>query len=182
MTMRPLRFLFKLAGLMMLVAATLCAESLLSSRSELAKENEPIKINVSGKELRLSRQAWKAMKNRENYALNFEALVQKDKEVFGQVVTVFLLAMSPSRKAEAGTKFSENEYVEIFTAHPDTITIQISREQRGYWVLSRQTFKIDNRFDFIQVGKLYEDAEFRLISALFDNQIDTTRFLLADTF
>jgi hypothetical protein len=72
--------------------------------------------------------------------------------------------------------------VEIFSTDSDSITIQIRREQRGYWVLSRQTFKIDNRFDFIQVGKLYEDAEFRLISALFDNQIDTTRFLLADTF
>ena len=182
MTMKPLRFFFQLVGSMMLIVASLCAEKTSSSRSELAKENQLIKINVPGKELRLSRQAWKAMKNRENYALNFEALVLKDKEVYEQVVTVFLVAMSPSRKAGAGTKFNENEYVEIFTAHPDTITIQISREQRGYWVLSRQTFKMDTRFNFIQDGKLYEDAEFRLISDLFDNQIDATRFLLADTF
>ena len=178
--MRLLRFFFQLVGSMMLVVAALCAENLSSSRSERAKENQLIKINVPGKELHLSRQAWKAMKNAEDYALNFEARLLKNREVFPQVVTVYLIAMASSRKA--GTQLSENEYVEIFSTDSDRMTIQIRREQRGYWVLSRQTFKIDNRFNFIQAGKYYENDEFRLISDLFDNQIDGTRFLLADTF
>ncbi len=80
------------------------------------------------------------MKNEESYAKNFEARNKSQNEVFPQIVTVFLIEMSPD--CCTGTKLSDSEHVEFFTVHPDSVTVQVRREKKGYWILSRQTFAL----------------------------------------
>lgn len=146
------------------------------------KAEAPFVFNVPGKQIQLSAVDWTAMKDEESYAKNFEARKKAENEVFSQVVTVFLVEMSPDRRI--GTKLSDNEHVEFFTVQPGSVTVQVRREKKGYWILSRQTFAL-TRGAPVSGAALkhnYSDSEITRLCHWFQNDIDRTRLLLSETF
>lgn len=142
----------------------------------------PIVVSVPGKQIQLPAADWTAMRNEESYAKNFECRHKAKNEVMEQVVTVFLIEMSPDRRI--GTKISDTEHVEFFTVHPNSVTVQVRREKKGYWILSRQTFVLTTGAPVsgAALKHNYSDADITRLRHWFQNDIDRTRFLLSDTF
>jgi len=146
------------------------------------KAQAPIVVAVPGKQIQLSTADWTAMRNEETYAKNFESRHKAKNEVMEQVVTVFLIEMSPDRRI--GTKISDTEHVEFFTVHPNSVTVQVRREKKGYWILSRQTFALTTGAPVsgAALKHNYSDADITQLRHWLQNDIDRTRFLLSDTF
>jgi hypothetical protein len=103
-------------------------------------------------------------------------------EIFSQVVTVFLIQMSPDRRT--GTKISDSEYVEFFTGSPDSVTIQVRRDKKDYWILSRQTFSLTPGAPISgeALKHDYSASEIAKLRKFFQNEIDRTRLLLSESF
>jgi hypothetical protein len=131
---------------------------------------------VPGKQLQLSSLDWTAIQNEESHAKNFESRHKTKDEVFSQVVTVFLIEMSPDRRI--GTRISDSEHVEFFSVLPDSVIVQVRREKQGYWILSRQTFALSGA----SLEYNYSDADITRLRHRFQNEIDRTRLLLSETF
>ena len=116
------------------------------------------------------------MQNEENYAKNFESRHVTKDEMFPQVVTVFLIVMSPDRRI--GTRISDSEHLQFFTVSPGSVTVQVRREKQEYWILSRQTFALNGT----SIEHNYSEADITQLRHRFQNEIDRTRLLLSETF
>lgn len=136
-------------------------------------------IQTSGKNIIISNQKWLKSENSENYAKNFEAKEKTDKEAFPQMVTIYLNTMTSDRML--GTKISDNEYLEIFVVHPQTVTIQIRRNNGNYWLLSRQTFFV-NESSLTNINPELSEQNLSMYRSFFQNEIDKTRYVLASEF
>jgi len=142
-------------------------------------QNNQYLIKTSGKSIVVSDQKWKKVDDSETYARNFEARDNVGKEAYPQVITVFLNSMSADRMS--GKKISENEWLEMFVVHPQTVTVQIRRNKGDYWVLSRQTFSVSEP-QLINTNPESSEQNFALYQTFFQNEIDTTRHILDSEF
>lgn len=142
-------------------------------------QNNQYSVETSGKSVVVSDQKWKKVDDSETYARNFEAREKTDKETYPQVITVFLNSMSADRMS--GKKISENEWLEMFVVHPQTVTVQIRRNKGDYWVLSRQTFSVSEP-QLINANPESSEQNFALYQIFFQNEIDTTRHVLDSEF
>jgi len=143
------------------------------------KKSDNYTVKMSGKSVVVSDEKWKKSADPETYAKNFEAREMLGREAFPQVVTVYLNKMTSDRMS--GKKISENEWLEMFVVHPQTITIQIRRDKGGYWVLSRQTFSVSEP-QLINASPESSEQNFTLYQNSFQNEIDTTRHILDSEF
>lgn len=142
-------------------------------------QNNQYSVKTSGKSIVVSDQKWKKVDDSETYARNFEAREKAGKEVYPQIITVFLNSMSADRMS--GKKISENEWLEMFVVHPQTVTVQIRRDKGDYWVLSRQTFSVSEP-QLINANPESSEQNFALYQTFFQNEIDTTRHVLDSEF
>ena len=142
-------------------------------------QNNQYLVKTSGKSIVVSDQKWKKVDDSETYARNFEAKEKVGREVYSQVITVFLNTMSADRMS--GKKISENEWLEMFAVHPQTVTVQIRRNKGDYWVLSRQTFSVSEP-QLINANPESSEQNFALYQNFFQNEIDTTRHILDSEF
>lgn len=136
-------------------------------------------VKTPNKLITVSDKDWVKMEDPETYAVNFSAKHKGEGEEFEQVITVFLNAMTPDRII--GKKISDNEYLEMFNGLPGTVTMQLSRDNGEYWVLSRQTFPVSNT-ELASMNPEESDQSFLLYQLHFQNEIDTTRLLLSSQF
>lgn len=136
-------------------------------------------VKTSGKDIVISDQKWSKSEDPETYARNFEAREKTGKEAYPQIVTVYLNTMTSDRMS--GVKISDNEYLEMFVVHPQTVTIQIRKNKGTYWVLSRQTFSVSEP-QLININPESSEQNFSLYQNFFQNEIDTTRHILDSEF
>lgn len=143
------------------------------------KKSDDYTIKMSGKNVVISEEKWKKVDDPETYAKNFEARKTLERETFTQIITVYLNKMTSDRMS--GKKISENEWLEMFVVHPQTVTVQIRRDKGDYWVLSRQTFSISEP-QLININPESSEQNFSLYQNFFQNEIDTTRHVLDSEF
>ncbi|HLD60716.1 MAG TPA: hypothetical protein VJA27_01105 [Patescibacteria group bacterium] len=142
-------------------------------------QNNQYLVKTSSKSIIVSDQKYKKVDDSETYARNFEAKEKIGKEAYPQVITVFLNTMSADRMS--GKKISENEWLEMFVVHPQTVTVQIRRNKGDYWILSRQTFSVSEP-QLINTNPESSEQNFTLYQNFFQNEIDTTRHVLDSEF
>lgn len=143
------------------------------------KKPDNYTIKMSGKSVVISDEKWEKSDDPETYAKNFEAREMLGREAFPQVITVYLNTMTADRMS--GKKTSENEWLEMFVVHPQTVTVQIRRNKGDYWVLSRQTFSVSEP-QLINANPESSEQNFALYQSSFQNEIDTTRHILDSEF
>ena len=136
-------------------------------------------INVGVQTIEVSEEKWKKIEDSDSYAKNFEARNKISKEEFSQIITVFLNTMTSDRMI--GEKITDNEYLQIFIVHPNTVTVQIRSNKTQYWVLSRQTFSTAN-LGLENINPEESEVNFNLYRVAFQNEIDNTRFVLDSEF
>jgi len=143
------------------------------------QKNDLYLIDVGGQTTEVSEEKWKKIEDSDSYAKNFEARNKTSKEEFSQIITVFLNTMTSDRMI--GEKITDNEYLQMFIVHPDTVTVQIRSNKIQYWVLSRQTFSIAN-LGLENINPEESETNFNLYRVAFQNEIDNTRFILDSEF
>lgn len=151
--------------------------NLLSSSSSADKHNNPfLTVEAPNRLLRISALDWTAMQDEEIYAKNFQRRHKLQNELSAQVVTVFLIPMSPERRI--GTKISDNEYIDFFSGLQNSVTILLRFEKNGYWILSRQTFVLNGQ----TLKYNYNNEDIERLQYQFKSEIERTRILLSQTF
>lgn len=141
------------------------------------KHNNPIlTVEAPNRLLQISALDWTAMQDEEIYAKNFQRRHKLQNELFEQVVTVFLIPMSPERRI--GTKISDNEYIVFFSGLPNSVTILLRYEKNGYWIMSRQTFVLNGQL----INQNYNNEDIERLQYQFKTEIEQTKILLSQTF
>jgi hypothetical protein len=148
----------------------------LSSPSAEEHNNPFLTVEAPNRLLQISALDWTAMQDEEIYAKNFQRRHKLQNELFEQVVTVFLIPMSPERRI--GTKISDNEYIDFFSAHQNSVTILLRLEKNGYWILSRQTFVLNGQL----IKYNYNNEDIERLQYQFKTEIEQTKILLSQTF
>lgn len=136
-------------------------------------------IDTGVQTIEVSEEKWKKIEDSDSYAKNFEARNKTSKEEFSQIITVFLNTMTSDRMI--GEKITNNEYLQMFIVHPDTVTVQIRNNKTQYWVLSRQTFSTSD-LGLENINPEESKENFNLYRVAFQNEIDSTRFVLDSEF
>lgn len=137
-------------------------------------------VSIGGKAIAFPAHEWKPMVDEAPYAKNFEATKNTPRRL-SQVVTVFVIPMSPDRRE--GRRISADEYVELFVTFPGSLVAQVRRDHGSYWILSRENFKVDVPGVDLKIPwhqHAFTSEEFDLVLAALRNDIDTTRYLLGD--
>ena len=145
----------------------------------VGKKSDDYTIKMSSKSVIVSENKWQKSDDSKNYAKSFEAREMVWRETFPQVITVYLNAMTTDRMS--GKKISENEWLEMFVVHPQTITTQIRENKGTYWVLSRQTFSVSEP-QLVNINPESSEQNFSLYQSSFQNEIDSTRHVLDSEF
>jgi hypothetical protein len=158
-----------LLGLMLIIAIS-------SAYFISENKNNDYSITTQDKTILVSKDEWRKVEDSDSYAKNFEAMEKTPNEEYSQVITIFLNSMTSDRMV--GEKISENEYLEMFVVHPDTVTVQIRNDKDEYWILSRQTFSTVG----FRLDNLNPEDNFDLYKAAFQNDIDNTRFVIGSEF
>lgn len=137
--------------------------------------NRHLTVQTATKSIRLNHEQWRPLKNETETARNFEARTRKPSQVYSTVITVYLLPMSADRAL--GKKLTDTEFLEIFSVHPGTVTVQLRVKKDGYWILSRETLKMPEPalVDVRQYKPSFTDDEVSLMHRQLQNDIDETR-------
>lgn len=143
-----------------------------------ASANEYV-VKTKDREIIVSEKKWKKMEDPAAFGKNFEAREKGDTEEFPQVISVFLNPMISDDKV--GARISDDEFVEMFSVFPKTVTVQTRVDKGTYWVLSRQTFSITDP-KLSSLNPEASDNNFRLFLSHFQTEIDTTRYVLGSEF
>ena len=104
------------------------------------KNNDKIEVDAQGKTIFLDKAEWSPMQNTQEWAKNFQSKYKKGAQQFETVLTIFLQPMTPERKI--GKMISQDEYVEMFSSFPKTVTVQLRVNKGDYWILKRDTYKV----------------------------------------
>jgi len=153
--------------------------SVMQDQTEKTSSVDGYQVSTSDAEVFVSDNKWKKMDDPSVYAKNFEAREKGSTEEFAQVVTIFLNPMTPADKV--GTQLSDDEFLEMFTTFPKTVTMQIRRDKGAYWLLSRQTFSVADSY-LASLNPEVSSENFRLYQDQFENEIYTTRYSLGFEF
>lgn len=132
--------------------------------------------------IRLSSYIWAKANDDTRYAYNYFEQKKSPWQYFARVVTVYVIPMSVDRRI--GLKISDREYVEFFIVHPGYVTVHVSVDKGGYWVLCRETFnpKITSIVDISKYKPFMSDNENRALLNVYQNEIDETRQILNNDF
>jgi len=157
-----------LSALVLISVAALC-----SAQKSVKIDTQSIEIDTN---------IWQAMTNEEEYAENFQEN-QCDSTIFKhcRVVTIFKIPMSEDRKT--GIKLSQNEYVDVFVVHPGFVTVQVRIDKNNYWVMSRETYQNPDSLKSLSMYDAFPNQKKQKeLLAVFQNNVDKTRYLLRSTF
>ena len=133
-------------------------------------------IRTKNKTIFVSEDKWDFLPSDSNYSKNYQSTSTPEGHLFKPIITVFLIRMTDDRKRE---RIVKNEYFESFVLHPNSITVQMRKDKGDYWVMSRETYKLEQSFK--------RDTSFNfkeLMNSIpeIDNQIDRVRFILNSEF
>ena len=138
--------------------------------------NSFLTVEAPNRLLQISAVDWTALQDEEIHAKNFQRRHKLQNELFEQVVTVFLIPMSPERRI--GKKISDTEYIDFFSGLPNSVTIRLRLEKSGYWILSRQTFVLNGQL----LKYNYNNEDIERLEYQFKTEIEQTKILLSQTF
>jgi len=152
------------------------------SISTFTLSNEEFTILTDSKIVTISSNNWIKMQDSESYAKNFEQKIKPKSHRYARVITIFLLPMSTDR--QLGMKISNNEYLEFFITSLGYVTAQTRMDKGDHWILCRETFlpKETRRIDIGQYKPLLSAGEGKQLWALYQSEIDATRYIMKSEF
>lgn len=138
-----------------------------------------IELIIGNKKIIIDQNQWDILKSESEYSFNIERRKKSPKEKYNQIVNIFKIEMTKDRKI--GSKISDNIYLEAFKTIENSLTIQIRMDKGNYWILSRQTFEVENN-NIISVGEYANNSKLTLISKLFQDEISGAIYLINSNF
>jgi hypothetical protein len=144
--------------------------------NDYVKEDSDYVIRTKNKLINISKSNWEFLGQNYLYSKSYQSKNKLEEHKFPQIITVFLIKMTDKRKSEEIVK---NEYFDSWVNHPNSIIVRIRIDKGDYWVLSRETYLMEENYPS-QTDFSYSEVLVNFNGI--EDMIDRTRFILNKDF
>jgi hypothetical protein len=169
-----------LLGLLAALATAAAAAASPPQGTAPAAEDD-YRVGTAAGVVRIPRAEWKALPGSYRSGESFEQRKVELRQRFPRFLTVFTIHMTEDDRV--GQQISPTEYLEMWVEQWGTLTVQVRVDKGRYWVMSRETILApEGPLLDTSVAKALSDDEFSAARAMFEAEIERTRFLLTSQF